>query len=258
MTGGDRRSIRQLYVDLGDDMWEVGAADPDAIPVLSAPETLPVVTGCLEGSTGLVLDAGCGPNPAVAVALAADGRKRVVALDIGWGTVRTAEAIAERAGRRLLGVVGDLEALPFRGGAFDALVCDDTIEHVPDDARGVAELARVLRAGGLAVLATPNRDSAVTWRWRLHDRWHGRHLPDSAYYVSKSHLREYRWKEFETLIAPVFRMCRREPVGWRQSRKRVWASRILHLPGVYRVAQMIVVVAQPRRDGGQPRSPMAV
>ena len=70
----------------------------------------------------------------------------------------------------MLGVVGDVERLPFRSHAFDALVCDDTIEHLPDDRRGVSELASVVRPGGMLVIATPNRYSLqIVWR-KLRDR----------------------------------------------------------------------------------------
>ncbi|BAT60088.1 demethylmenaquinone methyltransferase [Variibacter gotjawalensis] len=45
---------------------------------------------------------------------------------------------------------GDAMALPFADGAFDAAVMALVVFFVPDPARGVAEMARVLRPGGLA------------------------------------------------------------------------------------------------------------
>lgn len=53
--------------------------------------------------------------------------------------------------------VADMRALPFADGSFDALVAIQSIEHVPDADRALAEFARVLRPGGTAVLVTPNR-----------------------------------------------------------------------------------------------------
>lgn len=51
----------------------------------------------------------------------------------------------------------DLRALPFPDGTFDRAACVSTIEHVPGDgdAKGMAELARVLRPGGKIVVTTP-------------------------------------------------------------------------------------------------------
>jgi ubiquinone/menaquinone biosynthesis C-methylase UbiE len=41
-------------------------------------------------------------------------------------------------------------ALPFPGGAFDAAIMALVIFFVPDPAKGVAEMARVVRPGGMA------------------------------------------------------------------------------------------------------------
>ncbi|NJP06938.1 MAG: class I SAM-dependent methyltransferase [Chloroflexaceae bacterium] len=46
--------------------------------------------------------------------------------------------------------------LPFLDGSFDAILCFETVEHVAQPARLIAELARVTRAGGSMVLTTPN------------------------------------------------------------------------------------------------------
>src|SRR4051794_7837389 len=51
--------------------------------------------------------------------------------------------------------VGSLTALPFGAGEFDACICTEVMEHVADDDRGFAELARVLKPGGLLLISTP-------------------------------------------------------------------------------------------------------
>ena len=53
--------------------------------------------------------------------------------------------------------VADMRALPFEDGAFDAVLAVQSLEHVPDPERALAEARRVLRAGGTAVFVTPNR-----------------------------------------------------------------------------------------------------
>lgn len=52
--------------------------------------------------------------------------------------------------------VGNIEAIDSPDQAFDVVVSCETIEHVPHPARAVAELARVLRPGGVLLLTTPN------------------------------------------------------------------------------------------------------
>jgi SAM-dependent methyltransferase len=241
IAAGDPEAIKRLYVDLGDDWWRARAGAVDEIPVLSAPETHPVVARCLAGAEGLVLDAGCGPNPALSMALGDATDRTVVSLDIGWGTVDVARAVARRRGILLLGVVGDIEHLPFRAGAFDALACDDTIEHVPDDATGVAELARVLKPRRRAVLATPNREDLRVVRSKLRDRMRGIRKSERAYFCSNSHLREYTWTEFEQLVDAQFRIRRRHAVGWNRGWKSRLATALLRVPGMRRVSQMIVL-----------------
>jgi SAM-dependent methyltransferase len=49
----------------------------------------------------------------------------------------------------------DVEALSFPDESFDFVVSNDVLEHVDAPARGLAELARVLRAGGEAFITVP-------------------------------------------------------------------------------------------------------
>lgn len=57
----------------------------------------------------------------------------------------------------------DITEIPYPDATFSAIVCCHVLEHVPDDARAMRELRRVLRPGGWAVLDTPvHHDRAVT------------------------------------------------------------------------------------------------
>ncbi|UCH87487.1 MAG: class I SAM-dependent methyltransferase [Dehalococcoidia bacterium] len=58
-------------------------------------------------------------------------------------------------------VVGDAESLPVRSSQFDVVVSFETIEHVPDYQRFLAEVKRALRQDGLCIVSTPNRDVYV-------------------------------------------------------------------------------------------------
>jgi SAM-dependent methyltransferase len=49
----------------------------------------------------------------------------------------------------------DITALPFAAASFDAVLCLDVLEHVPDHRAALAELRRVLRPGGWALLHVP-------------------------------------------------------------------------------------------------------
>jgi ubiquinone/menaquinone biosynthesis C-methylase UbiE len=85
-------------------------------------------------------------------------RLRPLAREV-WGLDFEAERVREAASRlgpeRLL--VGAGEALPFADASFDLVLSNEVIEHVRDDRLAVAEMARVLRPGGRAVIFCPNR-----------------------------------------------------------------------------------------------------
>lgn len=51
---------------------------------------------------------------------------------------------------------GQVEDARFTPGFFDAVVMTDVIEHVPDVRSFIAEVARVLRPGGIAAVTTPD------------------------------------------------------------------------------------------------------
>ena len=52
--------------------------------------------------------------------------------------------------------VGDIQRIEHADNSFDTVISCETIEHVPDPALAVCELARVLRPGGRLFLTTPN------------------------------------------------------------------------------------------------------
>lgn len=56
---------------------------------------------------------------------------------------------------RHLDVVGDLSYLPFREGAFDAILCTQVLEHVREPETVLNEFSRVLKDGGVFYLSAP-------------------------------------------------------------------------------------------------------
>jgi SAM-dependent methyltransferase len=65
----------------------------------------------------------------------------------------------ELAGARLPDAelhVGEAERLPFADSSFDLVTCLGSLEHFPSPERGAAEIARVLRPAGRAIVFVPN------------------------------------------------------------------------------------------------------
>ena len=104
----------------------------------------------LDGAT--MLDAGCGAGEYVeALArLGADVR----------GVEYLAHKVEAWAARHPTdGRVseGDISRLPFAGAAFDIVLLNEVLEHVPNESAVLTEVRRVLRPGGTLILFAPNR-----------------------------------------------------------------------------------------------------
>ena len=56
----------------------------------------------------------------------------------------------------------DLTQLPFRDGSFDIVLCVHVLEHIPEDHKAIAEIARVLTPEGTVILAVPWRANSMT------------------------------------------------------------------------------------------------
>jgi ubiquinone/menaquinone biosynthesis C-methylase UbiE len=54
-----------------------------------------------------------------------------------------------------LDIVSDITSIPVTDASFDAVMCTEVLEHVPDPIAALRELARVLRPGGTMILTSP-------------------------------------------------------------------------------------------------------
>jgi ubiquinone/menaquinone biosynthesis C-methylase UbiE len=121
---------------------------------------VPAVLAAAEVTGGdRVLDVATGPGEAALSALAiVTPAGRVIGADIAPAMLTAARA---RLGAGVLQPVAmDGQALAFRDGSFDAVVCQLGLQFFPDPMRGLAEFRRVLHAGGCAaacVMSTPDR-----------------------------------------------------------------------------------------------------
>ncbi len=117
--------------------------------------TQAAVTSGLE--QGCVADLGCGPGVMLSEILLSRPRWTGCGLDISQSTVNYARRLAGRkgVGDRAQFRVGDVSDLPYATGSMDLVVASEVLEHVPDIARALHEVARVLRPGGRAAITLP-------------------------------------------------------------------------------------------------------
>jgi SAM-dependent methyltransferase len=129
-----------------------------------------------------VLDLGCGEGRHAFEAYRRGAH--VVAVDWGVPEVETTKrwlgaiAAAGEAGEagdgtaaRFAVVRGDLRRLPFPDASVDRVMASEVLEHVPDDATAMNEIARVLKPGGRAVVTVP-RYGPERICWALSDAYH--------------------------------------------------------------------------------------
>ena len=77
---------------------------------------------------------------------------KTVAVDIAWDMLRLgADRLRSPHGL----VVGDMERLPFRQGAFNKACCLNAFHHVPDMNAALVEIRRVLSENGVAFFSEP-------------------------------------------------------------------------------------------------------
>ena len=150
---------------------DLGELDHDHYGGRAAVEALARRAAIGPGARVLDVCAGLGGPARV---LAARHAARVIALDLN--AARCAGGVRLS---RLVGLEGlvrpvraDAQALPFRAGAFSAVISQEGLLHVPDKGRVLAECARVLAPGGRIAftdwIATPRladneRARLATW-----------------------------------------------------------------------------------------------
>jgi SAM-dependent methyltransferase len=99
-----------------------------------------------------VLDIACGEGYGSAVLLKA-GAQNVIGIDISESACLHA--------RQRYGIdarIGNAENIPLSSNCIDVIVSFETLEHVPNPGRFLDECARVLVAGGILVISTPNKE----------------------------------------------------------------------------------------------------
>src|SRR5215831_7452397 len=150
-----------------------------------------------------VLEVAPGPGY-LAIELARVRRYQVTGLDISLSFVRMATVYAQQAGVEVEFRHGDAAALPFADDSFDFVVCRAAFKNFSDPIGALAEMYRVLRPGGEALIIDMRNDATDMEINAAVDDMHLDRLNAFLTRITFKHLlrkRAYSIADFQSMIA---------------------------------------------------------
>ena len=109
---------------------------------------------------GRVLEIAPGPG-FFCIELARLGNYRITGLDISKSFVEIASKYAAESGFKIDFRLGNASAMPFEDETFDFTFCQAAFKNFSEPVKAIAEMYRVLRPNGTAVIADLRRDASL-------------------------------------------------------------------------------------------------
>jgi ubiquinone/menaquinone biosynthesis C-methylase UbiE len=170
-------------------------------------QALELTAGLPDGAQ--VLEVAPGPGY-LAIEMARPGRLHVTGLDISHTFIQIASENARKARVTADFRQGDAARMPFENGSFDLVVCQAAFKNFTLPGTALAEMHRVLRTGGTAVVQDMSRDASHA---DIDGEVKGMELGRLSTFMTKATLerlrtRAYSPAQFERIaIESPFRAC---------------------------------------------------
>lgn len=143
--------IRMLRSTQAYALWASSYAPQPHNPLMQAEEV--AVRELLPPLVGqVVLDAGCGTGRYSYLAQTA-GARLVLGVDNSLPMLLAGRNSPPQAGQPPIFVLGSLDALPVETASIDVLICCLVVGHLPDLEAALAEIGRVVKPGGYAIIS---------------------------------------------------------------------------------------------------------
>lgn len=125
-------------------------------------------------------------------------------------------------------IVCDITRVPQPDGSFDAIVCTEVLEHLPDPLSALAEFSRLLKPGGKLILTAPfcslTHFAPFHFASGFSCYWYREHLPVFMFEILEL-TPNGNW--FEYLAQEIWRLPN---MGRYSSRAVCWAAGLLAFP----------------------------
>lgn len=143
----------------------------------------------------LVLDIGCGEGRH-SLGLYVDREVNAIGIDLSTEDLKIAKSrikdftVTDTNKSSCAFGVGDIQSLPFKDNAYDAVICSEVLEHLESLDNAVSEIVRVLKPGGVLAVSVPRFiPELICWK-----------LSSEYSKTPGGHVRIFRQKSLKQLI----------------------------------------------------------
>ena len=143
----------------------------------------------------LVLDIGCGEGRH-SLGLYVDREVNAIGIDLSTEDLKIAKSrikdftVTDTNKSSCAFGVGDIQSLPFKDNAYDAVICSEVLEHLESLDNAVSEIVRVLKPGGVLAVSVPRFiPELICWK-----------LSSEYSKTPGGHIRIFRQKNLKQLI----------------------------------------------------------
>jgi ubiquinone/menaquinone biosynthesis C-methylase UbiE len=133
-----------------------------------------------------------------------------------------------------LDIVSDITSIPMPDDSFDAILCVEVLEHLPDPILALTEFSRLLRPGGTLIMTAPfcswTHFAPYHFSTGFNRYWYEKHLPDQGFIINEispnGNYFEFIAQELYRISSVSRQYARREPA-------------LLELAAIYIILRML-------------------
>ncbi len=152
-----------------------------------------------------ILDIGCGDGFYLHLLSSLNINLKLIGSDFDKNSLASAKKNLK--GKKIPLIRADLmEKLPFRSNTFDKVIMSEVIEHLPDDKKGLSEVYRIIKDGGVLCVTVPNANYPLFWdpiNWSL-EHLFGTHIKSGfGAGIWNQHERLYNTKQIKLVLKNI-------------------------------------------------------